>query len=44
MTPDDYCRERAAPRGSTLHYCLRLLPAERRRAITALHALGREVG
>lgn len=43
MSPDDYCRERAAPRGSTLHYCLRKLPPGRRRAITALHALYREV-
>ncbi|HEX7328496.1 MAG TPA: presqualene diphosphate synthase HpnD [Casimicrobiaceae bacterium] len=43
MSPDDYCRDRAAPRGSTLHYCLRKLPPAQRRAITALHAFYREV-
>ncbi|MBS0326290.1 MAG: squalene/phytoene synthase family protein [Proteobacteria bacterium] len=43
MTPDEYCRERAAPRGSTLHYCLRLVPADRRRAVIAIQALGREL-
>ncbi|HEX8740150.1 MAG TPA: presqualene diphosphate synthase HpnD [Casimicrobiaceae bacterium] len=43
MSPDDYCRERVAPRGSTLHYCLRKLPPGQRGAITALHALYREV-
>jgi phytoene synthase len=40
---DDYCQQKAAPGGSISHYCYLFLPADRRRAITALHAYFREV-
>ena len=43
MTPDEYCRERAARSGSSFYYSFAFLPAERRRAITALYAFCREV-
>lgn len=43
MTPDEYCRRKAAPSGSSTHYALLFLPAARRNAITALHAFCREV-
>jgi phytoene synthase len=43
MTPEEYCRQKAAPAGSNLHYALLFLPPERRGAITALHAFCREV-
>jgi phytoene synthase len=43
MTPDQYCEEKAAPRGSTLYYSALFLPDEQRRAVTALHALRREL-
>jgi phytoene synthase len=43
MTPDEYCQQKAAPPGSSLYYALLFLPPERRRAVTALHALRREV-
>ena len=43
MTPQQYCKQKAAPRGSTLHYSLLFLPAEQREAITALHAFRREL-
>jgi phytoene synthase len=43
MDPDQYCAERAAASGSSLYYVFRFLPAERRRAITALYALCREL-
>jgi phytoene synthase len=43
MNPDEYCQQKAAPRGSSFHYSLLFLPAERRRAVTALHAFCREV-
>ena len=43
MTPDEYCAERAAQSGSSFYYSFRLLPPERRRAITALYAFCREV-
>jgi len=43
MTPDQYCEERAAASGSSFYYSFRFLPAERRRAITALYAFCREV-
>ena len=43
MTPDEYCTSKAAPSGSSLYYCLRLLPPEPRAAATALHAFHREV-
>jgi phytoene synthase len=43
MTPDEYCEQRAAASGSSFYYSFRLLPAERRQAITALYAFCREV-
>lgn len=43
MTPDDYCRDKAAARGSSFYYSFLFLPPERRRAITALYAFCREV-
>ena len=43
MTPDQYCESRAAQSGSSFYYIFRLLPPERRRAITALYAFCREV-
>ena len=43
MTPDDYCRQKAARSGSSFYYSFLFLPPERRRAITALYAFCREV-
>ena len=43
MTPDQYCESKAAQSGSSFYYSFRLLPPERRRAITALYAYCREV-
>ena len=43
MTPDEYCREKAASSGSSFYYSFLFLPPERRRAITALYAFCREV-
>jgi 15-cis-phytoene synthase len=43
MTPDQYCQQRAASSGSSFYYSFLFLPAERRRAITALYAFCREV-
>jgi phytoene synthase len=43
MTPDQYCQEKAAASGSSFYYSFLFLPAERRRAITALYAFCREV-
>lgn len=43
MDPDTYCRQHAAPRGSSLHYALLHLPGDRQRAATALYAFCREV-
>ena len=43
MTPDEYCQNRAAGSGSSFYYSFLFLPPERRRAITALYALCREV-
>lgn len=42
MTPDQYCRDKAAPRGSTLHYSLLTTAPSARAAITALYAFRRE--
>src|ERR1700739_1064702 len=39
MSPDQYCREKLAARGSSAHYSLLVLPAERRRAPVALFAV-----
>jgi len=43
MTPDEYCRQKAAQSGSSFYYSFLFLPPERRRAITALYAFCREV-
>src|SRR5690606_24527014 len=43
MTPDEYCRERTTRSGSSFSYSFLFLPADRRRAITALYAFCREV-
>lgn len=43
MTPDQYCQEKAARSGSSFYYSFLFLPAQRRRAITALYAYCREV-
>ena len=43
MTPDEYCAQKAAASGSSFYYSFLFLPAERRRAITALYAFCREV-
>ena len=43
MSPDDYCQDRAAKSGSSFYYSFLFLPADRRRAITALYAFCREV-
>ncbi len=43
MTPDEYCRNQAAPSGSSFYYSVLLLPAEKRRALTALFAFYREI-
>jgi phytoene synthase len=43
MTPDEYCRQKALQKGSSLYYACLFLPPPRRRAIAALHAYRREV-
>jgi phytoene synthase len=43
MTPDEYCRRKAAASGSSFYYSFLFLPRDRRRAITALYAFCREV-
>lgn len=43
MTPDEYCQQRVAARGSSLYYSVLFLPAEQSRAVVALHALSREL-
>jgi phytoene synthase len=43
MSPDDYCQQKTAQSGSSFYYSFMFLPAERRRAITALYAFCREV-
>jgi phytoene synthase len=43
MTPDEYCQDKAAASGSSFYYSFLFLPAEKRRAITALYAFCREV-
>ncbi len=43
MTPEQYCQQKAAQSGSSFYYSFLFLPPERRRAITALYAFGREV-
>jgi len=43
MTPDQYCQDKAAKSGSSFYYSFMFLPANKRRAITALYAFCREV-
>ena len=43
MTPDQYCQDKAANSGSSFYYSFLFLPANQRRAITALYAFCREV-
>ena len=43
MSPQDYCQQKAASSGSSFYYSFMFLPANRRRAITALYAYCREV-
>lgn len=43
MTPDEYCQQKAAASGSSFYYSFLFLPAEQRKAITALYAFCREV-
>lgn len=43
MTPDQYCQEKAARSGSSFYYAFLFLPADQRRAITAVYAFCREV-
>ncbi|GAB4182247.1 MAG: presqualene diphosphate synthase HpnD [Rhodocyclaceae bacterium] len=43
MSPDEYCQHKAASSGSSFYYGFLFLPAQRRRAITALYALCREI-
>ncbi len=43
MTPDEYCQQKAARSGSSSYYSFLFLPANQRRAITALYAFCREV-
>jgi phytoene synthase len=43
MSPDEYCRQKAAQSGSSFYYAFLFLPPPKRRAITALYAFCREV-
>lgn len=43
MTPDEYCREKAAAGASSVHYSLLFAPAECRRAVIAVQAFCREL-
>jgi phytoene synthase len=43
MTPDEYCKQKAAASGSSFYYSFLYLPPQRRRAIVALYAFCREV-
>ena len=43
MTPEDYCRNLAAPSGSSFHYSVLFLPAGKRSALTCLFAFWREI-
>lgn len=43
MTPDQYCRQKAAPRGSSLYYSFLFLPPEKHTAVTGLFGFRREV-
>ena len=43
MTPNEYCKEKAAASGSSFYYSFLFLPKAKRQAITALYAFCREV-
>lgn len=43
MTPDQYCRDKAAKSGSSFYYSFMFLPPVKRQAIIALYAFCREV-
>jgi len=43
MTPEQYCQQKAANSGSSFYYSFLFLPADKRKAITALYAFCREV-
>ncbi len=43
MTPNEYCKEKAATSGSSFYYSFLFLPKAKRQAITALYAFCREV-
>ncbi|HEX7385679.1 MAG TPA: presqualene diphosphate synthase HpnD [Castellaniella sp.] len=43
MTPDEYCKNKAAQSGTSFHYAFLFLPPAQRRAMTALQAFCREV-
>ncbi|MBI3935577.1 MAG: presqualene diphosphate synthase HpnD [Betaproteobacteria bacterium] len=43
MSPHEYCQRKAAASGSSFYYSFLFLPADQRRAITALYAFCREV-
>jgi len=43
MTPDEYCQQKAARRGSSWYYSVLFLPEPQRAAVTALHAFRREL-
>lgn len=43
MSPDEYCQQKTVQSGSSFYYSFLFLEADRRRAITALYALCREL-
>jgi len=43
MTPQEYCQEKTSSSGSSFYYSFLFLPADTRRAITALYAFCREI-
>lgn len=43
MTPDEYCRDKAAKSGSSFYYSFMFLPKQQQQAIIALYAFCREV-
>ncbi len=43
MTPDEYCRDKAAPSGSSLYYSLLFQAPAQRRANIAVHAFAQEL-
>ncbi|PHS30988.1 MAG: squalene synthase HpnD [Methylophaga sp.] len=43
MTPDEYCKDKAAKSGSSFYYSFLFLPEKQRQAIIALYAFCREV-